>query len=587
MKIHINSYVKSLSENSFIKNFIYTARLLPLTGYFLQTRSKYILYSLVQLLLNKVCKKYPVKGSASYCEKMKGNFLTILKAAIIAIVSGALLPCAFAPFGIYALAILAMVGLLIAFNSASQPRHALLYGWLFGAAFFGIGASWIYISIHYYGFMATPLALLVTALFVAVLALFPALQGYLLTKFFPQNGLKKSLLAFPATYLLFEWIRSYIFTGFPWLLLGYSQINSPLRSIAPLFGVYGTSFAVVFIAGCLVGIWQMHKEKRPHARLLLILVVVLLWGISAKLTYVDWTKPLASANATIKVALVQGDVPQEMKWQNEERDNILQKYRFLTQKHWNNDLIVWPEAALPTFTRYIPDFMEKIDKEAKRHNSTLIIGAALLHGSDKVGTPPLFYNGAVSLGINHGEYSKRHLVPFGEYMPFKRWLSWLDRYVQIPMSDFSAGDKKQPTLIAGKNILIAPFICYEIAYPNLVLDYLPQAHLLLTISDDSWFDGSLAVAQHLEIARMRSLESGREQVVCNNRGITAIIDSHGKVVASAPQNEVYVLTGEVTARDGSTPWVKYGHYLWWFFVVIPLVGALFSHCKTCRFPQIH
>lgn len=524
--------------------------------------------------------------------------------AIVALIAGALLPFAFAPYGVYMLAIVATAALLFCFAEAQEahrPRHAFLYGWLFGVSFFGIGASWIYISLHHYGFMAAPFAVFVTALFVAFLALFPAVQGYCLVKFFPCNVRGGSfgtlLLAFPATFTLCEWVRSWMLTGFPWLFLGYSQIDGPLRGIAPLGGVYGVSFAVAFIAGCLVGIWRAQCSKRPQVRLLLVIAIIAVWWGSAKLADVEWTQP-SGGGQPLKVSLVQGNVPQEMKWQAENLDPILLKYRALTQKHWDSAIIIWPEAAIPTFAQNVPRFMQELDADVRKHGVTLLAGMPLMvrgsaaavmdesdqggnsHGGDYVsdgGKNDIFYNAIVSFGAGrqHEQYLKRHLVPFGEYLPLKPLLLWLHNYVVIPMSDFSRGGERQPLLSAMHgSVLIAPFICYEIAYPSLMVHSLPRAQLLLTVSDDSWFGTSLAATQHLEIARMRSLESGRYQLVSTNTGITAIIDQHGKIVAQAPAFQEYVLDGKVQPMSGATPWVSYGHYLWLVMVLLLIVAAV-------------
>jgi len=494
--------------------------------------------------------------------------------ALLAFSAGILLPFAFAPFGIYPLAIVAVALLLFSWLNAT-PKQAFLYGWLFGLGSFGIGVSWIYISLHDYGFMSPILAAIITALFIAAIASFPALQGYVLTKFFPQNNWHKLLLAAPAIFSLSEWIRSWIFTGFTWLFLGYSQIDSPLRSIAPIFGVYGISFAIVFTAGCIICLWQTRKmtePKKTRQRLLLILAIILLWGTSAKFAAINWTQPAVTNSQPIKVSLIQGNVSQEIKWQAKKLPHILQTHLNLTQKHWDSQIIVWPEAAIPTTSKNVSGFLRLLNKTAKKHQTTLITGLPLVR-TDK-NKNQLLYNAIISVGVNHGTYLKRHLVPFGEYTPdpFKPLLSYLPTFFAIIMSSFNHGPAIQPPLIAA-NIRIAPSICYEITYPNLVLDYLPQAQLLLTVSDDSWFGKSAAAEQQLEMTRMRSLETGRYQLVNTNTGITAIIDGHGKIITRAPMFKTLAIRGEITALEGKTPWVDYGYILWGMMSALCLIFA--------------
>ena len=472
---------------------------------------------------------------------------------LIAILAGIILFFAFAPHGIYPLAIISPALLLFSWSKLNA-RQALFSGWLFGISFFGFGASWIYISLHNYGFMPIPLASLVTAIFVAFLALFPALQGYYLNKLFPENNYKKILLTFPILWVVSEWIRSWLLTGFPWLFVGYTQIDSPLRGIAPIVGVYGISFAVTFTAAILVYILLIKSIKQ---RILLCVIALALWFLSGMLNNINWTKPVGSP---INVSLVQGNIAQEIKWQPEKTPAILQQYYAQTAKNWSNKIIVWPEAAIPSFPENLPGFLDKLDTAATKHNTTIISGIPLLKINDNSETK--YYNGLISLGINHHQqYLKRNLVPFGEYIPLPWLLNWLLDYLTIPMSNFSSGPNKQEPILAA-NTIIAPFICYEITYPDLLLDYLPKAQLLLTISDDSWFGKSVAAAQHVEIARMRSAESGRYQMISTNNAITAIVDDHGRIIKQALPYQQTVLNGEVQAMNGMTPFASYGHYFW-------------------------
>lgn len=464
-----------------------------------------------------------------------------------AILAGGILFFAFAPFSLYPLAIIALILLLWSWHKLS-PRQTFIAGLLFGISFFALGASWIYISLHQYGFMPIPLALFVTVLFVLFLALFPATQGCCLNKFLSRYHAIKILLAFPLLYTLSDWIRSWIFTGFPWLNLGYSQIDSPLRGLAPIVGVYGIAFVVAFSASTVI---YLLLTKNRKLRFLPIIAALTLWLGSANLSTINWTKPYGKP---IKVSLIQGNIAQEIKWQQEQLPSILQQYYADSSDNWQSQIIVWPEAAIPTFPENIPSFIDKLNQEAKAHHTTIISGIPLAQ-FDAINNKTNYYNAIASFGAKQHYYYKRHLVPFGEYTPLPKIFQWCMQHLTIPMSDFAKGpQRQQPFDVNG--IIIAPFVCYEIAYPSLALDYLPQAHLFLTVSDDSWFGRSVAATQHLEIARMRSAESGRYQLVTTNTGVTAVIDDHGYIVKQAPSFQRTVVNSEVQPMQGATPWVK-------------------------------
>ncbi|MCL5260136.1 MAG: apolipoprotein N-acyltransferase [Gammaproteobacteria bacterium] len=493
-----------------------------------------------------------------------------LPAYLIAIAAGLALPFAFAPFGYYPLAILVPALLMFLWLNAT-PRQAFSRGWLFGLGFFGLGVYWIFISIHQFGEAPVWLALLITALLVMFLALYIAINGYLITQVFKNNSLTKFLLAFPASWVLFEWLRGYVITGFPWLYLGYSQISSPLRGVAPILGVYGVSFVCVLLSGAIVALWAFRKKF--FVEIFILLMCVLIWFGSSYLTKISWTK---ADSKTIKVSLVQGNIPLEQKWNSKQILPILRDYYLPTSKHWDSKIIVWPEAAIPTFSFEIQMFLKGLDFQAKLHQATILSGIPVYNAATKQ-----YFNGMLALGKNHGTYLKRHLVPFGEFVPFKSYLGWIGKFVIIPMSGFSSGPEAQPDLFAD-DILVAPFICYEIAYPYLVLDYLPKALLLVTISEDSWFGRSFAAMQQLEISRMRSLETGRYQLVSTNTGMTAIINPHGKIVSIVPKFKPEVLTAEIRAMHGKTPWVSYGKNLWWLLMLISIFIALIRENKKNR-----
>lgn len=476
---------------------------------------------------------------------------------LLALIAGSFLPLAFAPFGYYPIGVIAPAILLWLWTKASS-RQALLYGLLFGIGFFGFGVSWVYISIHTYGNATILTGILITGAMVLFLALFPAFQGYLLNRLFPANNLRKLLLAFPASWVLFEWMRTWILSGFPWLLLGCSQIDSPLRGYVPIVGEAGLAYFVTLSAGMLVSLFLIRKN---WYRLIVIVAAIALWSGGWLLNFVHWVKP---NGLSLKVSLVQGNIPQQQKWDPKQLDQILATYTRLTNKNLDSDLVVWPEGAIPAYPQEIKTYLRVLQAAAKFEHKTIFSGIPIYDPATKRS-----YNGAMALGLARGIYLKQHLVPFGEYLPFKAILSWLPNYFTIPMSGYSSGPKHQKPIIVN-GVVIAPFICYEIAYAGLVLSHFPRANLLITLCDDSWFGKSIAAAQHVAIARMRSMETGRYQLLSTNTGISAIIDARGKIIATAPEFQEYVLTATVKGMHGLTPWVSYMHYfvLWLMLILL-------------------
>lgn len=465
---------------------------------------------------------------------------------IFALLAGAVLPLAFAPFGFYPLAILAPAILLWTWLSAT-PRQAFWRGFLFGLGFFGVGASWVFVSIHQFGDTNIFLAGIITGLFVSILALFPAVNGYVITRFFRENTVSKLCLAFPSTWVLLEWIRSWFFTGFPWLFLGASQVNSPLHGFAPLVGEYGLSFIVALCSGLLVAMFQFTRTSNKWKIFLPGLLIIAIILSSNLLARIPWTQ---RAGNPLTVTLVQGNIPQQIKWNPEYLKMILDRYLLLSKNQWHSQILVWPEAAIPWLLQDTTEFIKNLDETAKQNHSIFISGIPIKDGFD-------YYNGVIARGIGQGTYYKRHLVPFGEYVPLESWLRGLIGFFDIPMSNFSPGPATQPNF-KMPGFEIAPFVCYEIAYPELVYSTLPQANILLTVSNDAWFGHSFAPAQHLQIAQLRALETGRYHLFSNNTGVSAIINPQGVIEAASPAFEATVLKGTVQKMTGITPIVWLG-----------------------------
>ena len=484
---------------------------------------------------------------------------------IVALICGTLLPFAFAPLNLYPLAIV-IPGLLFWCWQHATPRQALWRGYLFGLGLFGVGVSWVYIAISDFGFTSAPVAMLLTSIFVAFLAWFPALQGWLSVVLVRRSQSTWSWLFFPLLWVLFEWIRGWFMTGFPWLNLGYSQIDSVLAGYAPIFGVYALSVFSV-LSGALL--WQLSTAYR-RSMVIGMVVMLVVWAAGFSLQTMKWTQPI---DKPLNVAIVQGNLPQITKWDPEQIMHRMQTYADLSQPHWGKqDLIVWPENALTILWQDVPaSFRDSLMENIKRSGTSLIIG--LPYGEVETA----YYSSLLVLGDTPGVYHKRHLVPFGEYVPLAGVLRKIGGFFNLPMSGFSAGEKQQAHLqVAGQ--LVAPSICYEDAFGEELIDFLPQATLLVNGSNNAWYGDSWAPHQHLQIARMRALETGRELIRATTTGISACVDHHGEMVQASPQFETVVLQGQVQPRQGATPFVRWGNWpvliLLWLMLLIMVIAMV-------------
>ena len=481
---------------------------------------------------------------------------------LLALLSGALMVLSFAPFHLYPLAVISLLGFYQALRG-STGVHAFRLGWLFGMALFGVGVAWVRISLNEFGNMPALIANLLMLLFVAAMALYYGLGAWLiwlLERWLASRAAPVwagPLLVFPALWVLVEWLRGWLFTGFPWLLAGNGQLDGPLAGLAPVLGVHGLSLAVAVSAGLLWGLlrWSGPLRRRAAAGF------VLLWLCAAMLGQLEWTRPAPTAGQRpIHVSVIQGNVEQAVKWDADGLLPTLDIYLTLTRAHLDSDLIVWPETAVPEFYHHVEEALLKpLGERARAAGSEVVVGLPVMEPDGR------YYNALVSLGSREDRYFKRHLVPFGEFLPFKAPLRPLIDWFEVPMSDFSRGQARQPLLRVGA-WPVGVSICYEDVFPEEVRQALPEAAFLINVSNDAWFGDSLAPHQHLQFARLRALETGRWLVRATNTGISAIIDPRGRVQAQLPLFERAALTGTLEARVGATPFVRFGSRL-------PLVGA--------------
>lgn len=465
-----------------------------------------------------------------------------LATAGAALVAGAVVPLAFAPHGWWWFALLGPAVLFRLWLDCG-PRRAAWLGWLFGVGMWGIGVYWIYHSLHYFGAAIAPLAALLTFAFALAMALTLAALGALVARGSTRRrGAAWLLVLAPVAWVALEWVRSWFLTGFPWLLLGTSQIDTPLAGLAPLIGVYGVSLAVALSAGVIAALPRLRGAALWAA----LAAVALLWGGGWALDGRDWSRP---DGQPLRAGLVQGNVAQDEKFDSVR--GSLGLYADMTREIAADvDLVIWPETAIPTFwDRYDAE----LNAFAAQLDSTEVVTGIFTRDL----ATGVYFNSIRPLGPRRDTYSKQRLVPFGEYLPLRDWLTFLERVIQIPMSDLVPPSTPQgPIRAAG--VRIGAFVCYEAAYPGVVRDLARDAGLLVNVSNDAWFGDSAAPAQHLEIARLRALENGLPMLRATNTGISAIIDHHGGVVARSPQFEAATLVREVQPRTGNTPYTRVG-----------------------------
>ena len=477
------------------------------------------------------------------------RFLTLTshwKGDVLAFFTGLSLPFAFAPFSLFPIAILSPALLFLLWQNISLKR-VFWRGWLYGVGLFGMGVSWISISFYQFGGMPFIGAMALTTAFIFFIALYPALMGWLIHRFFPISHPLTLLIIFPAIWTIMEWIRGWFLTGFPWLSLGYSQIDSVLSHFAPLLGVFGVSWLVVLSASLLI--YSVQKKS-----LFSVLSLCFIWGMGWLLGGIHWTE---KQEKSLDVVLVQANIPQEYKFESDFLEESLQRYLTHSQQHRDVDLIVWPETAIPIFYSDPPALrtLVKLVQEYEQYGVSFLVGVPKL-AKDRIN----YFNTVTTIGQYHDFYYKYHLVPFGEYIPFFSYIGDLFQFLDVPLSQFSAGNFEQPPLrIAGENVGIS--ICYEDAFAEQVRINAPDTTLLVNVSNDAWFGDSVAPHQHLEIARMRALETGRYLLRATNTGISAIINEKGKIIVQSPQFKIHSLRGTIFPYQGTTFYVQLGNKL--------------------------
>lgn len=462
---------------------------------------------------------------------------------VLSLLSGMLLVLGFAPFHLPGLAILSLALLFLQLRHKTI-KQSFVIGFFFGIGFFSLGVSWVHISIHEYGHLNSLVSAFITLLFISYLAIFPGLAALCYRLLSTTNIFFNSLL-FAGIWCIAEWLRAHFMGGFPWLLVGFGQIDTPIRYILPMLGVYGASFFASFAAALLACGMQVASHKRH--RWIVAFVMILISPFLLK--PIQWTSIHSNP---ISIGIVQANLSMRDKWDESLFWNLLQQYdHYINQLIGKKQVIIMPESAIPVPVNYVSDFLDAWDNQANLNNSAILFGIPKPASADAVS----YYNTLTTLGVAKGTYLKQHLVPFGEFIPkpFQAISDWL----AIPVANLKAGRPHQ-SLITVNDTKIATLICYELAYPSLLRQQLPEAQWIVSISDDGWFGHSLAMHQQLQMAQVLSLQTGRFQVVANNDGLSSVINANGRIISSLPAFSSGVLESTIQPATGSTPWVVLG-----------------------------
>lgn len=461
---------------------------------------------------------------------------------LFAIIAGALVPLAFAPFNFYFLSLVSLSVLFYLWYETDSTGETFVLGYLFGFAMFSIGVSWLHISINLFGGMNIIGAYFFTFLLIAFISLYPGLCGYFASRFFKDYY----SFALPSLWFITEWCRGWILSGFPWLNIGTSQTDSLFVSFAPIIGDYGISFIICVMAISITILIRDKLKPRIISGAVIALITISAFLISG----LNWTEKNGN---DLSVTLVQGAIPQKIKWSPEYREKTYEIYAGLTEPYWSSNLIIWPETAIPSYYHRADDFINRITEKQQPSNTLFMSGIVNKdQSSDK------YFNSILLMDKQHRFYNKHHLVPFGEYLPFKLLLDNILRFLQIPMSDFSSGNFNDKVLATDRAVF-GMSICYEDAYGTEIRQSLPAANILINVSNDAWFGDSMAPHQHLQIARMRAIENSRYLLRSTNTGISAVINHKGKVIARSPQFEPHALHTKAELFTGETPFSKYGN----------------------------
>lgn len=470
---------------------------------------------------------------------------------LIAFVLGAATTLAFAPFGWSLLTPLLIVPLLYICLTVA-PRDAAGHAFWYGFGLFLTGTYWIYISVHVYGGAALWIAVLLMVGLALLMASILSIGGWLMSRL-SLGEPWLLLLVGPAAWVLVEWVRSWILTGFPWMALGYAQIDSPLSGWAPVLGVYGVSFMLLVSTTAIIA---TVKAATARGRIIGLSAILLPWVVGGILTFVDWTRP---DGQVLRATILQAGVSQDKKWDRDQLLPIMEFYHSATLSAADSDIVLWPEVAIPALNDQVESFIARVESDARMSGQSVLFG--ILERSYERNLEGRVYNSVMLIGGEERQsYRKRHLVPFGEYFPVPPSVREWMKMQNLPHADLAKGADTQPLLTAVNGTRFGVAICYEDAYGSEQLYALPDATVLINVSNDAWFGDSIAPHQHLEIARMRSLEFGRPALRSTNTGISAFIGADGDLLQTGKQFLPELMTADIQPRSGLTPYARGGNW---------------------------
>ena len=478
-------------------------------------------------------------------------------APLIALIAGGLLTLSLAPFDYWwcGLISLSLFAWLLAPNATDTEEMSAWRGFrlalCFGLGLFATGGSWVYVSITDFGGSSPALGVFLTGAFVSIMAVLFALPFAFIARLRATPA--SFALAFAGLWFVSEWFRTWMFTGFPWLFAGYGHIDTWLAGWAPVVSVYGIGLLLAYTAAVIALAARRVLPWKSTTTAVLMVTALLPWPLGLWLKNISWTE---TSDSQVTLGLVQANIPQDKKWQPDFRGETIRRYQTATEKLRQSgvDVVIWPEAALPLLYHHAPNLMHALQENAEQGGSDLITG--ILYDTEQ-DQRRVVHNSAAVFGSNQQLYHKRHLVPFGEYVPMEDWIRGTIEFFNLPTSFIRPGPDGQKPLQAG-TLSWAPLICYEIVYPQLVADSANDAQILLTLSNDAWFGKSIGPLQHMQMAQMRALETRRYLVRGTNTGVTAIVAPNGQITERLPQFEQATLTGTVSARTGATPYMATG-----------------------------
>lgn len=470
---------------------------------------------------------------------------------LLSLICGVLLTFAFAPFNYWWLGVIALTGIsLLWLNPKSD--HPMRFGFCFGLGNFASGLYWVHISLNAYGGASWFFAMLANTALVFYLALYPLAVGAGLVLLRSRSASLTRALLIPLLWMSGEWLRSYTLTGFPWLSIGYTQLHGILASIVPIAGQFGAGLLLILISSLLA---------YAIVRMLLwpVLIVGFLFAVSITLQSLQFT--IAIGNP-LSVALVQGNTPPRNKFDPELISQDMQNYIATTSRRWET-VIIWPETAVAFPEGAVRQaVLDPLDKLYYERDQTIVLG--ILSGNH---IEKRYYNSVITLGRGSGRYDKEHLLPFGEFIPFKSLFGFFHDFVDLPMNGFSRGNEDQEPILTN-GVPVGVSICFEAAFGRVVRQAMPDAQYLINVSNDGWFKDSIAGDQHLQMDQMRALELGREMARATNDGYTALINSQGEIMSELPRFIEGVLSGWIQPRIGLTPYARYGNTIFGYTLLL-------------------